>query len=280
MTARLLDCSPDEYHLRPGLSASTAKVVIAQSELHAWQQHPSYGAKGKEPSKLMDRGAILHQLVLGKGARFAVLPFDDWRTKAAQASRDNARAQGLIPVTHVAHSEYEATARAIRARLDDAGHFISDATGVSEAAIEWEEPSSYGPVTCRCMMDWLGLETATIYELKIVDDASPDHVERSAETMGYRIAAAAYVRALVALRPELSGRIQYRFLFCEPEPPYALYDPEPDQTFLETGERDWLHAVDKWARCVSRDEWPHYSGAGQISRPKWALRKEGYPANE
>jgi hypothetical protein len=276
---QLLDISPDEYHLRPGLSASIAKALMAQSELHAWQQHPSYGAKGKKPTKLMDRGAVLHHLLLGKGSRFAVLPFEDWKKKAAQESRDKAREAGLIPITHVLHSEYEAAAREIRARLDDAGHFISDATGISEAAIEWEESSSYGPVTCRCMMDWLSFETATIFELKIVEDASPDHVERSAETMGYRIGAAAYVRALAALRPELIGSITYRFLFCEPEAPYAIYDPEPDSLFLETGERDWLRAVEKWARCVSRDEWPNYAGAGSISRPSWALRREGYLSN-
>lgn len=278
--ARLLNISPDDYHALPGFSASCAKTLIAQSPLHAWQEHPEYGAKGKKATKLMDRGQAIHTFLLGKGKRLARLPYDDRRTNAAKDAVAKARADGLVPLLHEEYADYEAAAKAIRTRLDSAGHFISDAVGVSECAIEWEEPSPHGPVRCRCMMDYVVLDTGEIDELKVVGDASPAQVERSSEGMLYRIAAAAYVRALAAYRPDLIGRITYRFLFVEPTPPYAIYDPPPDDLFLETGERDWLRAVASWAKCKAENHWPSYEGAGRISRPKWALIKEGYNVNE
>lgn len=280
MTAQLLTIPAREYHLRPELSGSIAKTIIARSELHAWSEHPAYGGAGKAATKLMDRGAAVGRLLLGKGAELACLPFDDWRTKAAQESRDKARAQDLVPLTHVEHSEYEAAAKEIKSRLDAMGHFISEVTGVSEPVVLWQEDSPYGPVACRCMMDHLSIPRATIYELKVVGDAHPEHVERSAESMGYRISAAAYIRALAALRPELIGSIAFQFLFVEPTPPYAIYAPPPSVEFLESGDRDWTSAVSRWARAQRDNHWPGYESAGPITRPRWALRRDGYATNE
>lgn len=278
--AELLNIAPAEYHKRPELSGSIAKTIIARSELHAWSEHPAYGGAGKVATKEMNRGSAIGRFLLGKGAELACLPFDDWRTKAAQESRDKARAEGLIPLTHVEYSEYEAAAKAIRERLSSMGHFISDVTGVSEPVILWEERSPYGPVACRCMMDHLALQRATIYELKCPESAHPDSVEHYSESMGYRISAAAYIRALAALRPEMIGSITFQFLFCEPTPPYAIYAPSPSAAFLESGDRDWTSAVSRWARATRDNYWPGYEDAGPITRPRWALRREGFTVND
>jgi PDDEXK-like uncharacterized protein DUF3799 len=278
--AELLNIAPADYHQRPELSSSIAKTIIAKSELHAWNQHPAYGGNGIVPTKEMDRGSAVGRFLLGKGADLACLPFDDWKTKAAQETRDKTRAAGVIPLTHVQYTEYETAAREIKKRLCDMGHFISEVTGVSEPVILWDENSPYGPVGCRCMMDHLSIQRATIYELKCPADAHPDHVERSSESMGYRIGAAAYIRALAALRPDLVGSITFQFLFCEPTPPYAIYAPQPSAEFIESGDRDWTSAVARWARAKRDNYWPGYESAGSITRPKWAMRKEGCTAND
>src|SRR5689334_7736250 len=96
--ATLLDISPDEYHSRPGLSASIATTLIARSPLHAYTAHPCFGGKGKVATKEMDRGAVVHRLSLGRGKDFAIIDVDDWRTKDARQQRDDARAQGLVPI--------------------------------------------------------------------------------------------------------------------------------------------------------------------------------------
>lgn len=268
MTAQIISCTHEEYFDRREFSASTARVLIERSELHA--RH--YLDHERAPSRIMDRGSVIHGMLLGRGAKYACLPFDDWRTKASKESRDNARASGLIPLLHHEHSEYETAAREIRSRLDAAGHFLIG--GDPERAIVWSEQTTNGPLACKCMVDYLDLERATIYELKVTEDASPAAVERASESMGYRIAAAAYIRAVVALRPDILPHLRFRFLFVEPEPPYAIYDPPPTVDFLDGGERDWLRACESYARCVATGRWPGYEGRGEISRPAWARRKD------
>lgn len=273
--ARLLDITPDDdYHSLPGLSSTTAKTIVAQSPLHAWHQHGAYGAKGKTPTKLMDRGNVIHSLVLGKGKAFRVLDFDSWRTDKSKAARDEARAAKLIPILT---EDFEDAAKAsveIMKGLVERGIKLD---GISEQAIEWTEDSESGPVVCRGMIDHLRIDAGQELDLKIVGSADPTSVERSAENMGYAIQSAAYQRALIQLRPELAGRTNFLFLFCEPEPPYAMNICEPDGVFAEIGERRWLRAVEIWGRCIKRNEWPGYgAGINRLSAPPWALAREGY----
>ncbi len=272
VTARILDITAAEYHALPNFSASTAKILLAQSALHAKSK------LGKDPSKRMDMGGVCHHLLLGKGAEFAVLPFDDMRTKAAKESRDKSRAAGLIPITHVDHTEYEHTVAQVRKSLDAHGYFISPATGRSEMVVEWTENTRSGPIRCKCMIDHA--EGKRIYEVKFVEDASPAQSERTAENLDYALSAAAYIRGYAALHPEYRGEIEYRFLFCETQEPWSVYAPEPDGIFLESGETKWLTACDRWARCVRDNDYPGYQANGYISRPQWAIRREGYMINE
>lgn len=269
MTARILECTVDEYHRLPGLSGSFAKTMLSQSPMHAKYER-DHG--GKSPSKVMDLGAVMHRMALGKGKEYACLPFDDWTTKAAKESRDKTRAAGLIPLTHVQHTKCEEAAASARRAMAELGIALD---GQSELAVEWFEDD----VQCRCMFDHVNLETGEILELKFTGDANPVRMERHVEEMGYRISSAAYIRALLALRPELRGKISYTFLFCEMDAPYAVYPPDPDYLFLETGERDWLRAVAMHRECTRTGRWPGYQDFRSIGRPQWKLKQEGY-ANE
>jgi hypothetical protein len=270
VTARILDASIEAYHKLPGLSASRAIALNQSSPLHVKYMIDHGDVK---PTKEMDNGSVVHRMVLGKGRDFVCLPFDDWRTKAAQDSRAKTRAAGLIPLTHVQYGKCEDAAAAILAEMPKLG---IEMTGQSELPVEWHEDD----VRCRCMFDHVNLTTGEILELKTTGDASPARIERHVEDMGYRISAAAYIRALLALRPELRGRISYTFMFVEMEPPYAVYSPEPDQLFLETGERDWLRAVETWRECTTSGRWPGYQDYKSIGRPQWKLRREGYSSVE
>lgn len=268
--ARALNVSVDSYHKLPGLSASRAIALINDSPFHCKYLIDHGDVK---PTKEMDMGSVIHRMALGRGKDYACLPYDDWRTKAAQQSRKDTRDAGLIPLTHVQHSQCEETAAAVLKAMAEVGITLS---GQSELAVEWFE----GDVQCRNMFDHVNLETGEILEIKTTGDANPERVERRAEEMGYRISSAAYIRSLLALRPELRGRISYTFLFVEITPPYAVYPPEPDHMFIETGERDWLRAVATWRQCTATGRWPGYQDFRSISRPRWKLRQEGIPTDE
>lgn len=270
--ARVVDCDPEQYHARPGLSASIAATLIARSPLHAWSQHPAYGGKGKKATKAMDEGTIGHRLVLGKGRDYRALDFDDYRTNAAKAARDAAIADGFVPVLAERLAELQQTADAIRIEL--ARHRIQ-LDGQSELCIEWHEKSESGPVLCRAMLDHVWLERGRILDLKLVADAAPAKVERSAENFGYAIQHAAYTRALAALMPNLAGRVEMLFAFCEKEAPHAVNVCRPDGVFRALGEARWVRAVETWGACVKNNAWPGYGEVfNTLSAPTWALHRE------
>lgn len=278
MTAQLIDVTPAEYHSLPGFSASTAKTLLHRSPLHAWHEHPVFGGEKRDPTKLMDRGQIMGKLILGRGADLEVLDYADWRTNAAKADRDNARDAGKVPVLAEQHKQAYQAALAIMAELVRRGVRLD---GTSEQAMVWQEKTPDGLLDCRGAMDHLTADNRVIYDLKIIDDASNASVERSAENLGHGIQRAAYVSGLSKVFPHLAGRIVMRFIFAEPEPPYAVNICEPDGVFCELGERRWERACAAWARCLKQKHWPaHGTGINQITAPAWALAREGYMPEE
>jgi hypothetical protein len=270
VTASILKVTPDEYHALPHFSSTLAKTLIAQSPRHARE------ARGKNPTKVMDRGNVIHRLVLGKGKDYEVLNFNDFKTNAAKAARDAARKAGKVPVLADDFEEHCKASESIRVELAERNIFLD---GESEFAVTWFEPTKHGPVQCRAMFDHVWLKAGRLLDLKITDNAAPGAIERNAETMGYAIQWAAYTRALAALDPKLAGRVDFLFGFCEPDSPFAINLVRPDGMFRELGERRWLRAVETWAECLETDTWPAYgTGINQLSSPPWALSREDFAA--
>jgi len=272
VTARILNVSPDAYHELPHFSSSTAKVLLAKSALHA------KAGVGKKPTKLMDRGAVVHRLVLGKGADYEVVNAKDFKTNKAKEDRDKIRAAGKVPVLVDDLEDYHTVAERIRVQLADRNIVLD---GQSELAIEWTEHTSYGDVTCKGMLDHCWLDAGLILDLKITEDAAPSSVERTSENLGYAVQCAAYTRALAALDPNLAGRIGFAFAFCEPNEPYAINVSEPDGIFQHLGEQRWLRAVTTWAKCQHDGIWPGYgTSINPLSSPSWALAREGFSTDD
>ncbi len=272
MTARIIEVTPDEYHAIPAFSSSVAKTLISRSPAHA------KAAIGKTPSKTLDRGTVIHRLVLGKGKDYVVVQHSNWTTKAAKAERDAAREQDLVPVLAHDFEDYCTAAESIRVQLA-ARDIVLD--GVSELAIEWTESTPHGDVLCKSMLDHCWLDTGIILDLKVTEDASPTSVERTSENLGYAIQYAAYTRALTKLDPDLAGRVAFAFAFCEPASPYAINLCEPDGIFQQLGEQRWQRAVNTWAACTKDGVWPSYGPAvNPLSSPSWALAREGFTNDE
>lgn len=305
MTARILNVTPAEYHKLAHFSSTIAKVFVKQCAAKAWDAYQrkleAIAAEDDEEDdedisdekrKRLEGGTVLHALTLGRGGeRIKVIPAallsknGAYGTDAAKAARDGARSAGLVPVKEPEMPVYLRVADAITERLAAAGHGL---TGRSELVIEWTENTPHGSVLCKGMLDHVELwgsppTSATISDLKIVGDAHPDRCERTAENLGYGIQQAAYTRALTALYPQLGGRIEFRFLFCEPKRPYEIWDPERlSGAFRELGERRWLRAVHAWAEGHTTGRWPGYRTPDRIemSAPMWTLKQEGFTPEE
>jgi hypothetical protein len=271
VSARLLDVTPEEYHRIDAFSSSIAKIVIDQSPAHA--RHAQL-AGDRKATKAMDRGSVMHHLVLGKGKDFEILDYEDWRTKNAQRDRDAARAAGKTPILKDAFEAASFGAIAIMKELARRGIRLD---GASEQAMTWEEESSSGIVVCKGMMDHVTADFGIIYDLKIIEDASPTSIERSAENFGHGIQRAAYTSGAAKVRPDMAGRTRMRFIFAEPEPPHAVNIVELDGMFRELGSRRWRRAIETWGGCVKAKEWPAYGqDINSITAPSWALAREGY----
>jgi hypothetical protein len=280
VSARLiLDLPESSYHaddfgegLR--LNVTTAQALVLESEAHAYLRHPKLGGQPFTPTKEMDRGTLVHALLLGKGREVAVVECDAWTKKKDKELRDFHRAAGRTAVTQKLYDECLEAGEAIEKKLKARG-FILD--GASEATLLWEETAKNGNVVqCRARMDHVNPDLGKIFELKITGDANPKTVTRGHITrMGYDIQGAAYPRGLARAKPELMGRIEYTMLFCEATPPHCVTAVRFAGSLRELGERKWQRGVNRWERCVRMGEWRDYSDEVVFAEARgWELDEE------
>lgn len=263
----------------PALSASIAHLIVSRSELHAWTRHPRLGGHSTPPSKDMDRGTLIHALLLGKGAEIVVVDAKDWRTDKAQAAREDARKAGKLACLPREKLRADEIVMAIRPQLEARGIRL---TGQSELTIIWREKADCGTeVWCRGMLDHVLLDTGEIFDVKTSGKSvAPDTHSRKVESEGADIQAAAYMSGLEVLRPELAGRATYRWVFCETDdPPYAVCDNYPRGSMRQLGLMRWREAVNRWARAMNTGLWPGYPlDAGGVEASHWRLEGAMYRA--
>jgi hypothetical protein len=253
-------------------------VLVTDSPLHAWTAHPRFGAEETEesevaaedePTAAKDSGSIIHRLILGKGAEIVVVRADNFKTKAAREERDDARANGKLPVILHRYDELSETAERLRRHLSAEGY---DLTGESEVGIEWFERGAHGPVRCRSMLDHVFMNDGVIYDLKTTRNANPKYIGRKWIELGYDIQSVCYPRALENLRPEFKGRVKMDFLFCEIKPPYAISTGAPSKPLIEVGKLRWANAVRVWETCLANGHWPSYSsGRTTFEAPEYQI---------
>lgn len=283
--ARIIPCSEADYHAdpcaTPSLSKSIAKVLLAESPLHAWTIHPRFGGQvndvdeGENDTDALKDGKIIHKLLLGKGADVEVIHADNFRTKVAQTQRDEAKAAGRVPMLARKYGDLVEAADTIKGNLHaEFGIDLDDPDGESEVAIEWTEDGVHGPIVCRCRMDRVHFSTGLIFDVKKIFSAHPDVCGKQAVEYGHDIQDAAYRRALEKLRPELAGRTEMLFINVEVKPPFAMYPGPLDGELRDLGQRRWERALFVWEECLRTGRWPAYTNRiTPIQGPGWAVTR-------
>lgn len=310
--ARRLEVTTADYLAdpapEPSLSSSIAKLLLDRSPAHARLAHPKLGGLAAMSTAATDLGTLIHRYVLGKGAEVEPIDADDFRTKAAQQARDRARQQGRLPVLARVAGVAVAAAACIRRELERVGVVLD---GESEVAILWQEKATMpplaaqadvdpalfataaavtgmtpswtdpGPIWARAMLDHVVERDGMlrVYDLKTIHCAHPDDCTKSAINYGYDIQQEAYTRAAERLWPEYEGRVEFRFLFAETDPPHAVTVAQLDATMRERGRRRWREAVEIWSRCLHTDTWPGYAQEPvTLWSPGWLLQRESEAA--
>lgn len=282
-TKYLPDFSERDYHADaygevPNLSASIARELVDKSPLHAQRLHPRLGGKKRADKDEFDRGKLAHLLLLGKGTGYEVCrvtyrddhersgeTVSDWKTKNAQAWKKHVRDQGKIPVLLDELGAAEYMAKTWRSRLDALGIELS---GESEVTIFWED---FG-ARCKARLDHVIRSEGVIYEIKTCESAHPRACRSHVESFGYDIQAEAYKRALEAIDPHSAGRVLFRWLFLEVNPPFDVTPCFPDGSMEQAGALRWEYACKRWAHCLATDTWPGYvHGPEPLEASPWHL---------
>lgn len=255
----------DRYHAdpceQPSLSSSIAKVLLDQSPRHAWHQHPRLNPdmdSGSDPTRAKEIGTVAHKLILGRGADVEAIDAQDYKTGAAKEARARAYAEGRAPILAPDLITANNIAAAVRAQLAEIEGCESFDAGPAEVVGICRDVTG---AWLRCMIDRFEDhgDHAIIWDLKTGDQsAEPSTLGRRIANMGFEVSAAHYERVILQIRPELAGRLRFRWIFVENEHPHLVTVAELDNAGLEIGRKKVAAAIAIWNHCVKTGSWPGY----------------------
>ena len=265
--AGLWELDATDYHADPcpfpSLNNTTVGVLLDRCARAAWHQHPRLNPTPPPPekNKRLDLGTVAHEMLLGKGRGFHIIDADSYRSQRSQLERDAAISVGRTPILVDQHNTARAMVKAAREQLPEfegGEHAFNQNFGVVEIGLFWKDPT--GPWG-RSLIDFYGhkLKVVECWDYKTTDEsARPEGLGTRFANYGYETQAAIQERGLVVVRPELAGRLRFRYLFQETAPPYLISVVEPDDAAMLCGRKDVSLAFQLWARCLKTNAWPGY----------------------
>lgn len=257
MAAVMEHMSDADYFALPDMNHSSLRWLIDDTPAHyRWRRdHPL----DMEPTPDMEFGTALHSFVLG-GRAVHLVEADDWRTKAAQQIRRDARAVGEVALLPPAYEKARTMADAVRAH-PVAAKLLSTADH-TEVVIRWTERG----VPCKAKLDLIAGKFGA--DLKTTDNAHPQAFGRSVAKYGYHTAQAFYTAAMKA-----AGITDPRFVFIavEKQPPHLVSALVLEEYAVSLARQTVDSALELYKTCAETDTWPGYGDALQpVQLPRWA----------
>lgn len=264
----LYDGIPEQlYHGdRTSLSSSGIRELLkpgGPARFHYQQEH------GAPPRVAFDEGHAAHSEVLGTGLEVVEVEAKDWKAKAAQAVRDQAYAEGKVPLlTHQVEMVRDMGA-AIR-RCPEAAELLSD--GRPEVTGYAVDPRTW--VKLRARLDYMkDVRSGHVVgvDYKTTTDAAPDPFEASAGKYLYAVQEATYRRVLAALGFEVD---EFVFIAQEKTPPYLVSFHQVDYEDLLLADELVTRGIEIFAECRATGEWPGYGTEINLMRlSRWQRAK-------
>jgi len=254
------DMTDAEYFGLPGLHQSSAKYLIPPSTpAHFWAMINS----PRKPSTAFDFGHAAHLKATGRGPEIVLVPFDDYRTKAAQQARDFARAEGRIPLRAADLQIVEDMAGALLAHPAVA-EVLTDPSFLAEVSMLCTHPT--GPVICG-KADLISSDLIVDYKTTVTA-ATADQFARTVLKYHYDMQAAWYLTITDILGKPRQG---FWFIVQEKNPPYLPALLRLDDEFLEHGYQKMTDALALYSECSDTHTWPGYPADLQpVHLPAWA----------
>jgi hypothetical protein len=253
----------------PSLSRSVLRLLVRRSEKHAYTAHPKLGGLDEPDDsgdEVADYGTAAHQSFLQNRSNIKQLDFKDWKTNAAKAAREQAYADGKIPLLT---KSYNRCMRLIDVLEDFRARTGAFTKGKPEQTVVWQE----GSIWCRARVDWLpDDEEAHVWDLKTTaGSAVLGAWSRVAFDKGYDLQDSFYCRGLEIVR----GVPPQPMKFCvvEQRPPFGIAVFEMSPIARELADEDVRNGIDLWTDALASGEFPAYPWETQlIDPPPWVVR--------
>ncbi len=254
----------------PSLSSGIAHKIITQSPLHGWIAHPRLNPNHKpEEDSTFDLGACAHAVLLEGEESIASVEADDWRTKAAKEARDQARAQGKIPVLSRKLPDIRAMADEARSALKRLKAIKIDLpAGMAERVLLWQE----GDVWCRARPDWISNDRRIMLAYKsTAGSAEPGAgIRNQLAPMGFDMQSVHYMRG-----NEMTGGpaiCDWIFLVQENYAPFACSFVGLSSARIEIAQKKLECARELWRRCLAKNVWLGYPPEIAYAEPQtWEM---------
>lgn len=258
------DYPETDYHARPELSSTEARMLLDSPAKYRWR-------KDNPPlidhSDKFDIGSAVHSKVLGAGNQVEVLDFDSYRTKPAQEARDEARAAGRVPILREKFTEIEQMAEAVLANPTARALFSQD--GDAEVSVFTEIDG----VPVRARFDFLPKFTGkrvVAVDLKTTVDASKRAFEKSVASYQYDVQRAWYLDALRMVVDPMPHDPEMVFVAVEKEPPFLVAVHQIPSSWADKGHTKAAVARRLYAECTRTNTWPGYPTEVQLlDEPIW-----------
>jgi hypothetical protein len=247
----------------PALSVSGMKQLLPPS-CPALFKH--YQENGRPAKHAFDIGHVAHGLILGDGPEVVVIDATDWRTKAAREGKEQAYAEGQVPVLAAEYAECKAMAAAVRAN-PTAVELLAD--GKPEQSLMWERDG----IKMRGRVDWLpnkrpGKQFTAVDVKTTGKSAHPNEFARQAASFEYTMQAAHYLDGIKACG--LDDDPAFVLIVVETKAPYLVSLVQFDEYDLQIGREKIAEAVNIYRGCLESGVWYGYSPEIQtIEMPAW-----------
>lgn len=259
----------------PSLTQSIAKILIAQTPLHAKMSHPRLTPPGDDDEaekyvKAQAIGNAAHLTMIGRGKTLEIIAADNFTTKAAREKRDEASAAGKTPILEKHYLVAHQMTVAARLQLDQ---IDGCETAFKEGDGEIVAACNDNGLWLRTMIDWLSSDKREIWDYKTTgQSASPYVVGKKMVDDGWDVQAAMIEHTLDAIDPENAGRRKFRFVCQENDPPFALTVSELTEGPMTMGRKKLQYAINAWRECMTSGIWPAYPP--RILRPEYPSWQE------
>lgn len=286
------DLTNEQYHDDPvpegSISSSALKIMISKSPKHA----RDYLLNGRPPKAHFDLGSAVHAHLLG-GAPVVYWGKgegkDDWKTNAARAFREQAYADGEIPLLLDQREHVDGMVAAVRDDPDlsvwlEPGAFTAEQSGfwIDERTALW----------CRFRLDAAQYDpdqgVLTVVDVKTAFDVSPEAVRKALSNHRYDIQRHHYetgLRRLMSLGELPEAEIIYVLAFVETTRPYDVVLRRIGPRTAAHAARHWAYGMDRFADCRDTGIWPGHDEPREADEeipeaeaPAWQLDRWDWQA--